>query len=331
MRTPLLAAGTAVAVLSTLVACRDLTPPEAAPPKVSADFSGARLSADSVGICLPASTPGGSYTFSWTIQNGQAGDIHDVTSPTTVTFDRQSTDTIMGFCILPWRRTTPLPAGVFVDVIVTETAAPAGVGLDSVEVQDRFGDHVYQSATDTASVDTLSGGTLTYYQQEIGSLVRAPVGVRLLPLPSANPSAASGRVQVRLGVLYPPRPCGPVAARSGGSGVTLCGVIHNPGGETFTEGVLLASGMSVPFGAAALPPNPCVQYVVQGTVRVPAGLVTQLAGDPSGLALRFDSKEHPDGAIGGSPAGGSVTDAAAGGGAGADAQAHDSGACLVRF
>lgn len=132
---------------------------DAASPKVGdagIRFTVVPLWPDTVGICLGAGSPSGTYTFSWIIQFPQPGDILQDVSPTT-------RDMNPGECLLPWRRATPLPGGVFEDIIVTEVAAPPGVRLDSVEVQDRYGDHVYASATDTAQVDTLSGAALTFY------------------------------------------------------------------------------------------------------------------------------------------------------------------------
>jgi len=132
---------------------------EAATPKIGAtglSFTVVPLWPDTVGICLGAGSPSGTYTFSWIIQNAQPDDIFQDVSPTTRSMNP-------GECLLPWRRETPLPGGVLEDIIVTEVAAPGGVRLDSVEVQDRYGDHVYASATDTAQVDTLSGAALTFY------------------------------------------------------------------------------------------------------------------------------------------------------------------------
>src|SRR5713101_5152751 len=121
-----------------LAACQDVTTPvrrAAVPPPA---LTVVPLWPDTVGICIGAGSPSGAYTFSWIIQNGQPGDIHDVTSPATANLGP-------GDCLAPWRRETPLPAGVFVNVIVTEVATPPGVALDSVEVQGRYGDHVFLS------------------------------------------------------------------------------------------------------------------------------------------------------------------------------------------
>jgi hypothetical protein len=325
MRNALLPSGAIIAGLATLAGCRDLTPPQVSRPLAGPSFAVSGLSPDSVGICLPAGTPDGSYTFSWTIQHGQPGDIHDVSSPATITIGGITSSG----CLIPWRREAPLAEAVAVDVIVTETATPAGVALDSVDVVDRLGDHVYLSATDTASTDATAGGTLVYYHQPIGPLVHVPLPVSLLPLPGPNPSMASGDLRLTLDPTTPPNPCGPV--RVSGSGVAICGIIRNPGGETFTGGVLGFGDLAFPFATDAVPPSPCRQYVIQGAVAAPVGLVTQAASDPGRLTLRFDSKEHPDGAIGGSPAGSVSGGQTAGRGAAASVSANAQGACVIRF
>lgn len=304
--------------------CRDLAPPERPGTMRPPNFTVVPLWRDTVGICIGAGSPSGSYTFSWIIQNGQPGDIHDVTSPVTASLGP-------GQCLAPWRRETPLPANVFVTVIVTEVATPLGVALDSVEVQDRFGDHVYLSATDTVQVDTDFGGALTYYHHQLGQFLKLPVLVAVLPLPNPNPSRAFGRMRLAFDPFAPPDPCGPIPPASGGGAVGICGTIHNPGAETFTNGVLIAHGVSIPFGVGGFPPDPCRQYVVQGTFAAPAGLVTRLASAPSSFTLRFDSREHPDGAIGGSPTGGGGTGPEGGVAAAAGASRSERGACLVRL
>ena len=141
------------ALLAT-AACSEAAAPNGKAPGIS--FTVVPLWPDTVGICLGAGSPSGTYTFSWIIQFPQPGDILQDVSPTTRTMNP-------GECLLPWRREIPLPAGVTEDIIVTEVSAPGGVRLDSVEVQDTFGDHIYVSATDTARVDTLSGAALTFY------------------------------------------------------------------------------------------------------------------------------------------------------------------------
>src|SRR6266567_655721 len=227
-----------------LAACQDVATsvrPTAVPPPA---FTVVPLWPDTVGICLGAGSPSGSYTFSWIIQNGQPGDIHDVTSPATANLSP-------GECLAPWRRLTPLSAGALVEVIVTEVATPPGVAVDSVEVQDRYGDHVYLSATDTAQVDSASGGALTFYHEQLGQAIHVPLLVAILPLPRPDPSVAFGRFRVLLGAQVPPDPCGPLRALRGGSAVALCGTISNPGAETFTGGVLIAGGVSIPFATVA--------------------------------------------------------------------------------
>ena len=141
-------------VLLATAACSEAASPNVKDAGIS--FSVVPLWPDTVGICLGAGSPSGTYTFSWIIQFPEPGDIFDEVSPTTRALNP-------GECLLPWRRTTPLPGGVTEDIIVTEVAAPGGVRLDSVEVQDHFGNHIYASATDTARVDTLSGAALTFY------------------------------------------------------------------------------------------------------------------------------------------------------------------------
>ena len=148
-----------VCALLATAACSEAAAPKARDAGLS--FTVVPLWPDTVGICLGAGSPSGTYTFSWIIQFPQPGDIFQDTSPTTRAMNP-------GECLLPWRRDTPLPGGVVEDIIVTEVSAPGGVRLDSVEVQDRFGDHVYLSATDTAQVDTLSGAALTFYHHRGG-------------------------------------------------------------------------------------------------------------------------------------------------------------------
>ena len=143
-----------VCALLATAACSEAASPKAGNPAIS--FTVVPLWPDTIGICLGAGSPSGTYTFSWIIQNTQPDDIFQDVSPTTRSMNP-------GECLLPWRRTTPLPGGVLEDIIVTEVATPGGVRLDSVEVQDRFGDHVFVSSTDTAQVDTLSGAALTFY------------------------------------------------------------------------------------------------------------------------------------------------------------------------
>jgi hypothetical protein len=308
-----------------LAACQDVTQPARIRP-AGPEFLVVPLWPDTVGICLGAGSPSGTYTFNWMIQNGQPDDIHDVTSPTAANLGP-------GACLAPWRRLTRLAADVRVTVIVTEMATPSGVALDSVQVQDRSGDHVSLSATDTAQVDTISGsgGAFTFYHERLRRVIPLPVLVAILPLPRPDPSLAFGRVRVSLDAQHPPNPCGPMRALRGGSAVALCGEIRNPGAETFTGGVLTAGGLSIPFATIAFPPDPCRQYVVQGTFAVPAGLATQLAADPSGLVLRFNSVEHPDGAIGGSPSASRATPSEGGAVAGSRGASAVRGSCLVRF
>src|SRR5258708_13548885 len=90
-----------------LAACQDVTQPVRIRP-AGPDFLVVPLWPDTVGICLGAGSPSGTYTFTWMIQDGQPGDIHDATSPTAATLGP-------GACLTPCRRlprlspTPPVP------------------------------------------------------------------------------------------------------------------------------------------------------------------------------------------------------------------------------
>src|SRR5947207_1167726 len=91
-------------------ACRDVTPP-ARVAFTSPSFLVTPMFVDTVGICLGTGSPSGSYTFAYTIQNQQPGDINDVPSPVTANLNPHE-------CLVAWRRLTPLPGGVVVTAIV---------------------------------------------------------------------------------------------------------------------------------------------------------------------------------------------------------------------
>ena len=120
---------------------------------------------DTIGICLGTGSPSGSYTFAYTIQNQQPGDINDVPSPVTATLNPHE-------CLVAWRRLTPLPAGVVVTAIVDVLGVPPAAKLDSVELQDRNGTQVSAFTPDTVRADTTSGGALTYYYHQPGKRVK---------------------------------------------------------------------------------------------------------------------------------------------------------------
>lgn len=145
-------------------ACRDATPPVGAvfaPPS----FIVTPLWVDTIGICLGTGSPSGSYTFAYTIQNQQPGDINDVPSPVTANLNPHE-------CLVAWRRPTPLPGGVVVTAIVDVLGVPPATKLDSVELQDRNGTQVTAVTPDTVRADTTSGGALTYYYHQPGKRVK---------------------------------------------------------------------------------------------------------------------------------------------------------------
>ena len=155
---------TIVLGILAVTACREATPPTRAgfvPPS----FLVTPMFVDTIGICLGTGSPSGSYTFAYTIQNQQPGDINDVPSPVTATLNPHE-------CLVAWRRLTPLPAGVVVTAIVDVLGVPPAAKLDSVELQDRSGTQVTASPTDTVRADTDSGGALTYYLHLPGKRVK---------------------------------------------------------------------------------------------------------------------------------------------------------------
>lgn len=78
-------------------------------------------------------------------------------------------------------------------------------------------------------------------------------------------STAWGELTVFVGALHPPNPCVRVEQNLT---VIVCGVIHNPGGEPLTSGFLtvLADGNARPVEHEfALPPNPCLTYLIRAS------------------------------------------------------------------
>jgi hypothetical protein len=92
------------------------------------------------------------------------------------------------------------------------------------------------------------------------------VQVHLRPAEGSD-SQAWGKLQVWTGFV-PPNPC---VAGLEGSAVAVCGLIHNPGGEIFTSGLVSvvtgpdAEPIVLRFDA---PPNPCRTSLLRGATPV---------------------------------------------------------------
>ena len=93
---------------------------------------------------------------------------------------------------------------------------------------------------------------------------------------AGSTSRIRGPLQIRFGTRYPPNPCIPNPGPPDAPALVVCGVLHNPGGETLTGGELrigdTRTGQVVRFGLSA-PPNPCNRLFIAGTLAVP-GMAT---------------------------------------------------------
>jgi len=121
------------------------------------------------------------------------------------------------------------------------------------------------------------------------------LNLQLRPLPNTG-SVAWGNLQLKVRTppepCQPPDPCTPV--------ITLAGVIHNPAGETFTAGELVAQvgiDEATVLGLAGIPPQPCTRYALAGGLEVSAEVAEDFAGGL--VSAAFYSVERPLGSIGG--------------------------------
>lgn len=104
------------------------------------------------------------------------------------------------------------------------------------------------------------------------------VHLRLRPAEDSE-SSASGELTVFVGVLLPPNPCGETLQEAT---IAVCGVIRNPGDEELIGGFLIvqASRDAAPVRLEfAVPPNPCLTYLVQASIA--ADLGTEKVGTPT--------------------------------------------------
>jgi hypothetical protein len=112
------------------------------------------------------------------------------------------------------------------------------------------------NATSTAAANDFAVTTLR---------LRSPIG---------EPSTMFGVFQATFGTFFPPSPCASTFLPAVQS-VALCAVVHDPDGELLTGGeiALHPAGTAEPVVvriSAAYPPSPCLNYLIRGSVPVPA-------------------------------------------------------------
>ena len=116
----------------------------------------------------------------------------------------------------------------------------------------------FQSTAAAASATGANGFAVTTLQ------LRPPIG---------GTSTMWGVFHATFGTFYPPSPCRGTFV-SPNQGVAVCTIIHNPGGELLTGGVIVLHPPEPgePITArisAAFPPSPCRSYLIRGSVAPP--------------------------------------------------------------